>query len=423
MRLKNKIILFSTLTFGFLFFYKAYPVLGGSYKYIKLLINVIKIVQESYVEEIPEQKLVYGAARGVVSELDGFSVFMEPKIHKRISGDIEGEFGGVGIIIAPGVLYDHKYIEIITPVPGSPAYKAGILPQDKIIKIEQKSTADITVIDATDMLRGKKGTKVSFTVLRKIKDKAGKPATEVKEFTVKRAKISTQIMQAKMLDKNIGYIHLDDFSGHTTEKVKKQLNKFKKEGMNGLILDLRYNPGGLLFAAIDLAKFFVGENKMIVYTKGRKPENYQEFKADSNAPFGDLPLVVLVNGVSASGSEIVAGALQDHKRAVIVGSRTFGKGNVQSVIPLSDGSGLSLTIAIHRNSAEETGGIEPDIAVKVDSEIAFQIFRQYTTIYQPGKEPKSAVDGKIEDEALNRAVEILKARKIFTAQKKSKSSS
>lgn len=420
MKLRKKIVWFMALSLGFVFLYKAYPLAGQSYKHIKLIVNIIKIVRDNYVEEISEKDLVYGAARGLVSELDGFSTFMEPKVHKRISGDIEGEFGGVGIIIAPG----DKHILIVTPVQGSPAYKAGILPGDKILKIEEKYTRTMSVSDAADMLRGKKGTKVTFTIARETKDKDGKISTLVKQFTLKRAKISAQTIQSRIIGDNIGYIHLDDFSGHTARNVSDKLREFKKKRVEGLVLDLRYNPGGLLFAAIDLAKFFIGENKMIVYTKGRKPENYQEFRANKKAPFADLPMVALVNGGSASGSEIVAGALQDHNRAVIVGSGTFGKGNVQSVIPLSDGSGLSLTIAkyytpsgrsIHRNSVEETGGIKPDIEVKVAPETAIKIFRQYTMIYEPGKKPKSALDEKIEDAALNRAVEILKAGKIFSA--------
>ncbi|HUT85402.1 MAG TPA: S41 family peptidase, partial [Elusimicrobiales bacterium] len=398
------------------------------YKNIKLLVNIVKLISENYVEEIKEEKLVYGAARGMVSQLDGFSVFMEPKMHKRISGDIEGEFGGVGIFIPPAKR-GTKYITVISPVPNSPAYEAGVLPEDKIISIEGKTTQTMSVNDAIDMLRGKPGTKVTFTIIREVKDKNGKGGTLVRKITVKRRKIKTRAMQSKMINENTAYIHLDDFSGYTAENVLKELKKFEKQGMEGLVLDLRYNPGGLLFAAIDIVKFFVGDKKMVVYTKGRKKENYQEFKADSNAPFEDLPIVVLVNDISASGSEIVAGALQDHKRAVIIGSRTFGKGSVQSVIPLSDGSGLSLTVAkyytplgrsIHRGTSDDDkiGGIEPDIKIEVSPNVAFKVLQQYNMVYTPGKKPSSAVkkEDQVADEILDRAVEMLKAGKIFSGR-------
>lgn len=417
-----------------------------SYEKLKVLIQVLRLVQENYVEETDSNKLIYGAVKGVVRELDDFSQFMEPDTNAKVKSDTEGEFGGLGITIAAR----DGYITIITPLPNTPAYEAGILPNDKIIAIEGESTQDMSADDAVNKLRGKIGTKVKFTVAREPDKKDGEWLRQDYELT--RAKIVPETVQSRMLDNNIGYIHIVDFSGHAVEKTGEALVELKKQGMQALVLDLRYNPGGLLTGACDISRYFLDQNKMIVYTKGRRPENYQEFRSDATAPYADLPLVVLVNGGSASASEIVSGAMQDNKRAVIIGSRTFGKASVQSIIPLLDGSGLRLTVAryytpsgksIHRDPKNNTGGITPDIEIKVDREAMVKIFEQYSKIYVPGKDgkpaevkdakPADAKDGKpakkeenpfkpaqkkeekpaVQDEALDRAVEILKARAAF----------
>jgi carboxyl-terminal processing protease len=207
----------------------------------------------------------------------------------------------------------------------------------------------------------------------------------------------------------------------------------KKQGMEALILDERYNPGGLLSAAVDVSSQFIGDNKMIVYTQGRRPENRQEFRAGAKAPYGDIPMVCLVNGASASGSEIVAGALQDHQRAVLIGSRTFGKASVQSVIPLADGSGLRLTVAHYYTPAgrsiqrdhsgkkkkpgeKDEGGIVPDIVVDLPREAEAKLAAQMEEVFEPGKEPESAVkkDDRLEDVILKRGIELLKARGVLS---------
>ena len=403
-------------------FPRAYSAADQTYQQLKVLVDVLELVRDNYVDEVDTQKLVYGAASGIVHELDDFSQFMDPDAHKKIKSDTEGEFGGLGIRIMPR----DGYITIISPIPGTPAYKAGLLPGDKIIKIEDESTKGMNGDEALKRLRGQPGTKVKITIAREPEKKDADSGWTTLDFTLERAKIVPEVVQSKMLESNIGYIRLIDFSGHSVEDTAKALDELSKKGMEALVLDVRYNPGGLLTAAIDVCKFFVGGNKMLVYTKGRRPETYQEYKSGLKAPYDNLPMVVLVNGGSASGSEIVAGALQDHKRAVVIGSQTFGKGSVQSLIPLSDGSGLRLTVSkyytpsgrtFHRNPKDGTGGITPDIEVKLSREAEIKIMEQFEQLYTPGKEPVSAVkkEEMVKDEPLSRAVEILKARKAFTS--------
>ena len=233
-----------------------------------------------------------------------------------------------------------------------------------------------------------------------------------------------------MLDNEIGYIYVQDFSGHTTPDFQKALQDLTKQNMKALVLDLRFNPGGLLDSAVDMVKMFVGENKLIVYTKGRNPEYFKEYKSVAKAKYEDLPIVLLVNELSASGSEIVAGALQDHKRAFLIGARTFGKGSVQQIMNLEGGAGLRLTVAryytplgrmIHKNfkakNPDETGGILPDMEVKFDLNTSRKANLYMTNlIYSPSKKTVTQDESfKVQDIVLDRAVEILKARKSLGA--------
>ncbi|MFH1618478.1 MAG: S41 family peptidase [bacterium] len=395
-----------------------------TYQQLKILVDVLDLVKENYVDEVEIQKLVHGAANGIVRELDDFSQFMDSDTYKRIKSDTEGEFGGLGIRIG---LRD-RWITVITPIPGTPAYRAGIFPGDRIIKIEDESAKDMTPDDAVKKLRGTPGTKIRITVAREPESKDPAAQWTTHDFTITRETIRIEAVQHRMMDGKVGYLRLIDFTGHAAEDTFAALNDLKKQGMDALVLDMRYNPGGLLSAAVDISRYFLGSNKMIVFTKGRKKENYQEFRAASKAPFENLPLVALVNGGSASASEIVAGALQDNKRAVIIGSKTFGKASVQSVIPLSDASGLRLTVAKyhtpsgrsiqrHENEKENTGGIQPDMEIKVPREIEIKLMSQFEEIFVPGKAAQPAVkkEERVKDEILDRALEILKARDILSS--------
>ena len=445
---KLVIIVAMSLCIGITFPYVNFAI-DKTYQQLKVLVDVLEIIRENYVEKIDTQKLVYGAARGMVKQLDDFSQFMEPDLYTRIKSDTEGEFGGIGIRV------DIKdgWLTVVTPLPKTPAFEAGLYPADKIIKIEGETTKDMLIEEAVKLLRGVPGTKVNITIARDNEDKTKDWIT--KDITLTRAIIRMENTKFRMLDSHIGYIKIIDFTGHVVEDVEKDLKELKKQGMQALIMDLRFNPGGLLMASVDISKLFLDSNKMIVFTKGRSKQNYQEFRANSKAVYGDLPLIVLVNGASASASEIVAGAMQDNKRAVIIGDTTFGKASVQSIIPLTDKSALRLTIAkyytpsgksIQRDYKKETkkndigievegekknykGGIQPDIEIKVSRETQIKLLRQDDELFFPKtskavskkakEKEKKPSDKKKEEEKLvkdvilDRALEILKARDIL----------
>ncbi len=417
---KNVIFIITAFFVGSLFPF-AYSGVDSGLDQLKIMIDVMAKIDDSYVEETQPKELITNALYGMVNNLDEFSEFINIQNTKRIKEETRGEFGGLGIrlIGKEGELF------VVTPILDSPAYKAGIEPGDEIIQINDKLVKDISSQDAIDMMRGTVGEKV--TIIIKRKDKNNKEIT--KKFTLKKAKIVPQIVYPKMLENNIGYVHIEDFSGHTVADFKKSLEDLKKQGMESLILDLRFNPGGTLDSAIDLAKLFIGENKLIVYTKGRKEAYFKEYKSGPTALYPDLPIVLLVNEGSASGSEIVAGALQDHQRALLIGARTFGKGSVQQVSTLEDGSALKLTVAkyytpsgrmIHRDFKKKgpntTGGILPDIVIDADLPTAKSAIMQKTTmIYSPSKKTAKTEGKEIKDEQLNRAVELLKARKVLGA--------
>lgn len=392
-----------------------------TYEQLKILVDILDYIKENYVEEIETGKLIYGAASGMVRALDPFSQFMEPEVHKDIKTETEGQFGGLGIRIA---MDKDGWLSVITPLPGTPAFRLGILPNDRIIKIEGESTKDMSLTDAVKKLRGTPGTKVAITIAREPEGEAKNAAWSTHEFTIVREVIKIESVRPRMLADKVGYARITEFSAHTPEDLLKALNDLKKQGASSLVLDLRNNPGGLLSAAVEVASDFLGEGKLIVYTQGRRADNRQDFRANAKAPFANVPMVVLTNRGSASGSEIVAGALQDHHRAVVIGDRTFGKASVQSVIPLADGSGLRLTVAkyytpagrsIQRDEKKDTGGIGPDILVVVPREVEVKLMAQSDEVYAPGKQPKSATkaEEQVKDEVLDRAIEILKAREVL----------
>jgi len=421
---RKVIILCGALVVGSLWLPRVVPQVQSAfdrgYEHIKILVDIIGIIKAHYVKEKETKDLVYGAASGMVRTLDPFSQFMEPRIHKEMQIETEGKFGGLGIRIA---LRD-GWLTIITPLPGTPAYRLGLMPDDKIVEIEGETTQDITLEDAVKKLRGKPGTKVKITVARK-------DAKEPLEFEVTREWINIESVVSKMINDDIGYVHIIEFSKKTSDDVDKQLAALKEKGMKSLILDLRNNPGGLLISAVDVSKTFLGSKKLIVYTQGRNPKDRKDYSAGNGSPYSEMPLAILVNRGSASGSEIVAGALQDHKRAIIMGSETFGKGSVQSVIPLSDGSGLRLTTAlyytpagrsIHRDKETKKGGITPDVVIEVDHKTEIKLRTQNELVYMKDKKPSSKInkDEMVEDVVLNRATEMLQATMIFDSYKTEK---
>lgn len=396
-----------------------------TYEDMKMLIEVLNLIRDNYVQDVDVKSLVYGAAAGMVKTLDPFSQFLEPDAHKEMKTETEGEFGGLGIRIA----IRDNILTVITPLPGTPAYRQGVLPGDRIIKIEGESTQDINIEQAVKKLRGAPGSKVTLTIGRE-------GEKELKDFTLTRELIKIESIKSKMLDSEIGYIRLTEFTQRSALDFDAALKALQAKGMKNLVVDLRNNPGGLLNVAVDVCRLFVGNSRLIVYTEGRRQPK-QEFRADASAPYADLPMVILVNHGSASGSEIFAGCLQDYHRAVILGSETFGKGSVQSVIPLADGSGLRLTTAkyytpsgrtFHRDEKTGKGGITPDILIEVPRDVEVKLQSQEEEIY--GGKQKSEIKDKeakdkegkekepfVKDEALDRAQQILKSREIFNKMK------
>lgn len=326
------------------------------YESLEAFTNILSIVRKNYVEEVETKNLVNGAINGMLNSLDPHSAYLTPELYKDLQMDTQGRFGGLGIEITVkgGVL------TVVSPIEDTPAFKAGIKPGDMIFKIEDEFTKDMTLVDAVKKMRGPKGTKINLSIKRE-----GVP--ELIDFTLVRDTIRVQSVRSRVLESGYGYIRLAQFQERSDRDVQKALEKLaaEKSGLKGLVLDLRNNPGGLLTQAVRVADLFL-DSGLIVYTEGRIESQKQKYFAQKDGSWMDFPIVVLVNGGSASASEIVAGALQDHKRAVVLGTKTFGKGSVQTILPLDDNSALRLTTARYftpSGRSIQATGIVPDIVV------------------------------------------------------------
>jgi carboxyl-terminal processing protease len=330
--------------------------------------DCLDLIEKHYVDEVEPSTLIEGAIKGMTSTLDPHSAYLTKEDYREMQISTSGSFGGLGIELG---LRDGQ-LTVITPIEGTPAFKAGILPGDRILKIDSTPTLDMTLEEAVKVLRGPKGTKVTLTLGR---EDAEKPI----EVTITRAIIHIQSVISQMLEPGYGYIKIRNFQVDTSEAVRKVMQGMLKSGsLRGLVLDLRYNPGGLLDQAIAVSDLFLSKGK-IVYTDGRKAEDRVEYTARKEGSFDGFPIVVLINGGTASAAEIVSGALQDNNRAVIVGVRSFGKASVQTIRPLSDGSALKLTIARYYTPSGrsiQAKGIEPDVVVEqmLASQDATQMF-------------------------------------------------
>jgi len=305
------------------------------YESLEAFSNILSIVRKNYVEDVETKNLVNGAINGMLSSLDPHSAYLTPDLYKELQSDTQGRFGGLGIEITVkgGIL------TVVSPIEDTPAAKAGIKPGDQIFKIEDEFTKDMSLVDAVKKMRGLKGTKINLTIKRE-------GNTDLMEFTLMRDVIRVQSVRSRNLEPGYGYIRLAQFQERSDRDLQRALEKMaaEKGGINGLVLDLRNNPGGLLTQAVRVSDIFL-DSGMIVYTEGRIDSQKQKYFAQKDGTWLDFPMVVLVNGGSASASEIVAGALQDHKRAVVLGTKTFGKGSVQTILPLDDNSALRLTTA------------------------------------------------------------------------------
>jgi carboxyl-terminal processing protease len=397
-----------------------------AYPNLRLFTTVLDKVRSDYVdgEKLSYQELIHAALRGMLNNLDPHSEFMEPVKYDDLKKDTQGEFGGVGVVIS---MKDNN-LTVVAPMEDTPGFKAGILSGDRIIKIDGKSTERMGLQDAVKKLRGEPGSKVTMTILR--------PTTGVvKDFELTRAAIKVETVRDlngrglrdpgsfPLGENNIGYVRLIQFGEQTSGDLEDALKKLEAKGMEGLVLDLRGNPGGLLDQAVKVCEKFLPRNQLVVTTEGRDAKQKSTFSAAGGKKFTNLPIVVLVNAGSASASEIVAGCLQDCTsmgkcRAVIVGEQTFGKGSVQSILPLPDGSALRLTTAKYYTPSHKViheKGITPDIIVAMSEEEERDVFLKRTPggiESLPEKDQERVRNAQ--DPQLDRAMDLLKGLTLYS---------
>ena len=389
----------------------------SAYPSLELFSYVMEKVRKDYVDgqNLTYQDLVYGALKGMINTLDPHSEFLEPEKYKELQNDTQGAFGGLGIVIS----MKDNFITVVAPMDDSPGFKAGIMSGDRIIKIDGKSTEKMSLQDAVKNLRGDPGTDVQITILRP-------SSSQVKDYKLTRAVINVDMVkdinskkEFPLGDNKIGYIRLVQFGEKTSADLEAALKKLKAQGMQGLILDLRWNPGGLLEQAVDVCEKFLPRGDLVVTTEGRNPSQNSVRKALGRGDeLHNMPIVVLVNLGSASASEIVAGCLQDSKRAIILGEKTFGKGSVQSILPLSDGSALRLTTAKYYTPSHKViheVGITPDIVVPVteEEERDIQLKQAPGGVQSLDETERNRVLGA-RDPQLDRAMDLLKGITLFT---------
>ncbi len=395
----------------------------SNYEELRLFTDVLSIVRKSYVEEIDMKDLIYGAINGMLASLDPHSSFMPPDVYKEMKVDTQGEFGGLGIEIT----IKNGILTIVSPIEDTPAYRAGLQAGDQIVKIEDRFTKDLSIMDAVKLMRGPKGSKISITIMR---ESFGKP----QDFQLVREIIKIRSVKSRTLEDGYGYVRLVQFQERSSDELVAALKTLRKENegsLKGLVLDLRNNPGGLLDQAVKVSDIFLSDG-LIVYTDGREEGSRMEFSAHSKGTETDYPMVVLINGGSASASEIVSGALQDRERAIIMGTQSFGKGSVQTIIPLSDDSGLRLTTARYytpRGTSIQARGITPDIVVaqiqvqKVEDGDRFSEKDLKNHIETPDQEGEPTIDSDLpkfdlestdrSDYQLMRALDLLKGLHVF----------
>lgn len=402
------------------------------YEELKVFTDVLGLLQKDYVEETNSKDLMYGAIKGMLETLDPHSAFMPPNMYKEMQEETKGRFEGLGIEITTkeGVL------TVVSPIEDTPAFKAGILAGDQILKIDGDLTKNLTLMDSVKRMRGPKGTQVTITIMRE-------GFVKPREFTLTRDVIPVRSVRYELLEKQYGYIRLSQFQEKTEgelDKALKALEEESKGSMKGMVLDLRNNPGGLLDQAVKVADRFI-ESGLIVSMEGRREDQKMKFLAHSQGTIARYPLIVLVNGGSASASEIVAGAIQDHGRGILVGTQTFGKGSVQTIFPLKDGAGLRLTTARYftpNGRSIQAKGIIPDIIVKpllpeeekvipppklpMEKDLERHLIDMEKGVPKEKEKPKQeeAKEKKPSDPQLERALELLKSWEIFKNKAKEK---
>lgn len=398
------------------------------YEHLRVFTEVLSVVKKNYVEDIDTKTMIYGAIKGMLNSLDPHSSFMTPEQYKEMQADTKGEFGGIGIQIG---LKDN-ILTVIAPIEDTPAFNAGIQAGDKIIKINGISTKDMGLQDAVTKMRGPRGTPVTISIFRE-------GWKDPKDFKIVREIIKVKSVKFKVIDNKIGYVKLSQFQERTAPDLETALASLAKQNITSLILDLRNNPGGLLESSVDVSEQFLPQGRLVVFIKGRTGDK-REYRTDtvrlSDAEkekaslFTNIPMIVLVNQGSASASEIVAGALKDWNRAVVLGVQTFGKGSVQTVLPLSDKSGIRLTTARYytpKGISIQSTGITPDIIVKQEAkgtEKEYPVIREkdlekHLKNDQKQEKPKDPEEmapievSEKDDTQLQRAIELLKTWSVF----------
>ncbi|HTQ52402.1 MAG TPA: S41 family peptidase [Candidatus Acidoferrales bacterium] len=387
------------------------------YPNLQLFANVLEKVRAEYVDgtNLTYHALVSDALKGMIDSLDPHSEFMDPEEYQELQSDTEGEFGGLGLVVT----MKDNYVTVVTPMDDTPGFHAGILSGDRIVKINGRSAAKMSLPDAVKLLRGKPGTDVTVTIQR--------PSSgATRDLTLTRAIINVDMVkdingkkEFPLGPDKIGYIRITQFGDNTSDELEDALKTLKAEGMQGLILDLRENPGGLLDEAVGVCSKFLPRGQLVVTTEGRDPDESSTRRADGHGDeLNGMPIVVLVNLGSASASEIVTGCLQDLHRAVILGEKTFGKGSVQSIFPLDDGSALKLTTAKYYTPSHRViheHGITPDVIVPMtDEQKAALLFnRSPGGLYSLSPEDRARIES-IQDVQLERAEDLLKGILLYS---------
>jgi len=403
---------------------KVLAIARGEYESLETFTNILAIVKKNYVDDVDGKDLIKGAIKGMLSSLDPHSAYLTPDLFKELQTETQGKFGGLGIeiTIRDGIL------TVVSPIEDTPADRAGIKAGDQIIKIEGEFTKDMTLGKAVSKMRGLKGSKINISVRRK-----GVP--RLLDFAIVRDIIRVRSVRDRTLEEGFAYIRIAQFQERTKRDLQKALEKLSSDNgeILGLVLDLRNNPGGLLTQAVRVTDLFL-DSGLIVYTEGRLDHQKQKYYSHKEGSWTEFPMVILVNGGSASASEIVAGAMQDHKRAIVLGTKTFGKGSVQTILPLDDRSAIRLTTARYftpKGRSIQATGIVPDIVMENEprnqrEEQAEQrrlVLREENLPghlkNQPNEEEKEELakekkeDDIKNDTQLNRALELLKGWEVF----------